>query len=291
MTPHLDALAAEGVTGLCEPVGPGITPGSGPGHLGIFGYDPQAFELGRGALSAAGLDFALQAGDVAARGNFCTLDADGLVTDRRAGRIPDPDARAVVDKLQAGVHLDGAEVFFRHEREHRLLVVLRGPGLDPRVADTDPQATGVPPLEAEPLDPEAKRTAELVDRAGRPGARRARRRAAGQLRPAPRVRHAPRPAVVRRPLRAARRGRRHLPDVPGDREPARHGRARPAAEPRRAARDHAAIPGPTTTTSSCTTSTPTRPARTATGPARSRRSRRSTRSSPRCGRSDPTSSQ
>src|SRR5262249_40591711 len=88
VTPNLDQLATEGVTGRGEPVGPGITPGSGPGHLGIFGYDPEAFELGRGALSAAGLDFKLQAGDVAARGNFCTLDADGRVTDRRAGRIP-----------------------------------------------------------------------------------------------------------------------------------------------------------------------------------------------------------
>src|SRR5436189_1095467 len=91
-TPNLDRLAAEGITGLVEPVGPGITPGSGPGHLGLFGYDPEEFELGRGALSAAGLEFALAPGDVAARGNFCTLDADGRVVDRRAGRIPDPEA-------------------------------------------------------------------------------------------------------------------------------------------------------------------------------------------------------
>jgi len=161
-TPHLDALADEGVTGLVEPVGPGITPGSGPGHLGLFGYDPEEFELGRGALSAAGLDFELRAGDVAARGNLCTLDAAGAVTDRRAGRIPDPEAQAVVAKLSEGVRLEGAEVFFRHEREHRVLVVLRGDGLDPHLTDTDPQHTGVPPLEAEPLEPEAKRTAELL---------------------------------------------------------------------------------------------------------------------------------
>ena len=144
-TPHLDRLAAEGVSGLVEPVGPGITPGSGPGHLGLFGYDPEHFELGRGALSAAGLDFELRPGDVAARGNLCTLAGDGTIADRRAGRIPD------------------AEVFFRHEREHRVLVVLRGEGLDPRVSDTDPQVTGVPPNAPEPLDPDAKRTAELVD--------------------------------------------------------------------------------------------------------------------------------
>jgi len=161
-TPHLDALARAGTVGLAEPVGPGITPGSGPGHLGLFGYDPRQFELGRGALSAAGLDFELRAGDVAARGNLASLDAGGLIADRRAGRIPDPEARAVVDRLQAAVSIPGVEVFFRHEREHRVLVVLRGAGLDPRLTDTDPQHTGVPPLTAEPLDPEAKHTADLV---------------------------------------------------------------------------------------------------------------------------------
>jgi 2,3-bisphosphoglycerate-independent phosphoglycerate mutase len=161
-TPNLDRLAAEGVCGLVEPVAPGITPGSGPGHLGLFGYDPERFELGRGALSAAGLDVELRPGDVAARGNLCTLAPDGTIADRRAGRIADADASGVVERLQAGVKLDGAEVVFRHEREHRVLVVLRGDGLDPRVTDTDPQRTGVPPLEAQPLDPDAKRAVELV---------------------------------------------------------------------------------------------------------------------------------
>jgi 2,3-bisphosphoglycerate-independent phosphoglycerate mutase len=162
VTPHLDQLAAEGITGLCEPVGPGITPGSGPGHLGLFGYDPEQFELGRGALSAAGLDFELEAGDVAARGNLATLGAGGVVTDRRAGRIPDAEAQVIVEQLQGAVHLPGIEVFFRHEREHRLLVVLRGDGLDARVGDTDPQQTGVPPLAPAALAPEAKGTADLV---------------------------------------------------------------------------------------------------------------------------------
>lgn len=161
-TPNLDRLASEGMTGLVEPVGPGITPGSGPGHLGLFGYDPLEFELGRGALSAAGLEFDLEPGDVAARGNLATLGPDGTVADRRAGRIPDAEARAVIDRLQSAVTVPGVEVFFRHEREHRLLVVLRGAGLDPRLTDTDPQRTGVAPAAAEPLVPEAKRTAELV---------------------------------------------------------------------------------------------------------------------------------
>jgi 2,3-bisphosphoglycerate-independent phosphoglycerate mutase len=161
-TPNLDALARDGVTGLAEPIGPGITPGSGPGHLGLFGYDPEQFELGRGALSAAGLDVELRPGDVAARGNLATLGDAGDVADRRAGRIPDAEAREVVDRLQASVDVPGVEVLFRHEREHRVLVVLRGDGLDPRLSDTDPQRTDVPPLAAEALDPQAKRAAEVV---------------------------------------------------------------------------------------------------------------------------------
>src|SRR2546430_10624304 len=161
-TPNLDQLVREGTAGMVDPVGAGITPGSGPGHLGLFGYDPEQFELGRGALSAAGLDFELRAGDVAARGNLCTLGADGTVADRRASRLPDDEAAAAGAKLQDGVHLAGAEVFFRHEREHRLLAVLRGPGLDPALTDTDPQHEGVAPLDPQPLEPEAKHTAELV---------------------------------------------------------------------------------------------------------------------------------
>ncbi|HSL10722.1 MAG TPA: 2,3-bisphosphoglycerate-independent phosphoglycerate mutase [Actinomycetota bacterium] len=162
-TPNLDRLAAEGATGLLEPVAPGITPGSGPGHLALFGYDPTEHELGRGALSAAGLGFELRPGDVAARGNLCTIDDDGVVVDRRAGRIADDLAREVVATLQERVRIDGVEVFFRHERGHRLLVVLRGDGLDPRVSDTDPQKTGVPSLPPRPLDADAARTADAVE--------------------------------------------------------------------------------------------------------------------------------
>ena len=157
-TPNLDGLASEGVTGLLEPVGPGITPGSGPGHLALFGYDPLEFVLGRGALSAAGLDVELHPGDVAARGNLCTLDADGNIVDRRAGRISDEEARRVVERLSSAVQ--GVE--FHHEKGHRVLVIFRGEGLDPRIGDTDPQATGVPPLDPRPLDPAAAPTAELV---------------------------------------------------------------------------------------------------------------------------------
>ena len=198
VTPNLDQLAADGSAGLVEPIGPGITPGSGPGHLGLFGYDPEQFELGRGALSAAGLDFELEAGDVAARGNLATLAPDGTITDRRAGRIPDAEAQAVVDRLQAAVHVPGVEVFFRHEREHRLLVALRGAGLDARLGDTDPQQTGVPPLTPSALVPEAKRTADLVVELDAQIRAALADRPQGQRRAAPRVRHAPRAARASR---------------------------------------------------------------------------------------------
>ncbi|HSK97250.1 MAG TPA: 2,3-bisphosphoglycerate-independent phosphoglycerate mutase [Euzebyales bacterium] len=161
-TPNLDQLAAEGSVGLVEPVAAGITPGSGPGHLALFGYDPTAHELGRGVLSATGVGFDLQPGDVAARANLATLDEAGNVADRRAGRIADAPAQAIVDTLQRQVKVNGAEVFFRHISQHRVLVVLRGAGLDPRVADLDPQRTGVPPLDPRPLDGAAQRTAEVL---------------------------------------------------------------------------------------------------------------------------------
>jgi 2,3-bisphosphoglycerate-independent phosphoglycerate mutase len=163
-TPNLDRLAGEGSLGLHDPVARGITPGSGAGHLGLFGYDPLAYEIGRGALSAAGIGFELRPGDVAARVNFCTLAPDGTVADRRAGRLPTEEAAAICELLVREVRLDGAEFFLQPEREHRGLLVLRGEGLDRDVTDTDPQREGVPPLEPEARSPEAKRTAELVKR-------------------------------------------------------------------------------------------------------------------------------
>ena len=160
-TPNLDALAKAGVLGSSVPVLPGITPGSGPGHLGLFGYDPLTFKIGRGALEATGIGFELGPNDVAARGNFCTLGADGLITDRRAGRIPSEESFQVVEKLQK-LSIPGVETFVKPVKEHRFVVVFRGEGLDGRVADTDPQAVGVAPLAAEPLDAAAARTAEVA---------------------------------------------------------------------------------------------------------------------------------
>jgi 2,3-bisphosphoglycerate-independent phosphoglycerate mutase len=161
-TPNLDRLASQGSLGLHDPVTRGITPGSGAGHLGLFGYDPLEYEIGRGALSAAGIGFELQPGDVAARVNFCNLDGAGRITDRRAGRLPTEEAAAICDLLKREVRLDGVEFFLQPEREHRGLLVLRGQGLDPDVTDTDPQREGVPPLEPVARSPKAERTAELV---------------------------------------------------------------------------------------------------------------------------------
>ncbi len=160
-TPNLDRLAARGTSGSSLPVLPGITPGSGPGHLGLFGYDPLEFKIGRGALEATGIGFELGPNDVAARGNFCTLDAAGLISDRRAGRIPSEESFAVVEKLQA-VKIDGVETFVKPVKEHRFVVVFRGPGLDGRVADTDPQATGVAPLDPQPAHAAAAKTAAVA---------------------------------------------------------------------------------------------------------------------------------
>lgn len=160
-TPNLDALVREGIGGLHLPVRSGITPGSGPGHLGLFGYDPCKYQVGRGVLAALGIEFDLQPGDVAARGNFCSLDADGLVTDRRAGRIS-TEKNEELCKLLEGIELDGAEVFVRTVKEHRMLFVLRGEGLSDQLEDTDPQALGVKPLDVVAKNKGAEKTARLV---------------------------------------------------------------------------------------------------------------------------------
>jgi len=164
-TPNADRLVAEGCCGLLEPVYPGVTPGSGPGHLGLFGYDPVEYQCGRGALAAAGVGFDLRPGDVAARLNFCTLDSGGNVIDRRAGRIPNEECKRLVAKLAEAIsETAGAQVHWTPVKEHRALLVLRGEGLGDGIEDTDPQATGVPPLEVQVKDDSAEtaRTAEVV---------------------------------------------------------------------------------------------------------------------------------
>ena len=137
-TPNLDKLAAEGVCGGSIPVAPGIAPGSGPGHLGLFGYDPVEFLIGRGALEATGIGFNLEEGDVAIRANFCTLDADGNIADRRAGRIPTEESTPIVERLAKEVSIPGIKTFILPVKEHRFVIVLRGEGLVGNVDDTDP---------------------------------------------------------------------------------------------------------------------------------------------------------
>jgi 2,3-bisphosphoglycerate-independent phosphoglycerate mutase len=161
--PNLDALAVRSACGLLRHVASGITPGSGPGHLGLFGYDPLRYAVGRGVLEALGIDFALEAGDVAARGNFCTVNGGGRIADRRAGRISTDLCVALCQRLRR-VRLEGVEVFVEPVKEHRFVLVLRGPGLSGRLTETDPQALGVPPLSVRPLDADATRTAGLVNR-------------------------------------------------------------------------------------------------------------------------------
>ncbi len=160
--PHLDRLAHDSICGLTMPVAYGVTPGSGPGHLGLFGYDPERYTVGRGVLEALGIDFDLQPSDLAARGNFCTVDEEGLITDRRAGRIATERSAPLCERL-AQIRLPGVEVFVEPVRDHRFLLVLRGEGLSDRVTETDPQREGQTPLPVRALAPEADTTARLLN--------------------------------------------------------------------------------------------------------------------------------
>ena len=159
--PNLDRLAAKGMTGLSIPVALGITPGSGPGHLSLFGYDPVASNIGRGALSALGIGLPLAPEDVAIRINFCTLDSAGNISDRRAGRIP----TELNEELVAGlmdIEVDGVAFDLATESQHRAVLVLHADGLSTQVQETDPQRTGVPPLPPDALDAEAELTSEYL---------------------------------------------------------------------------------------------------------------------------------
>ncbi len=160
-TPNLDKLAKKGISGNLIPIKPGITPGSGPGHFGLFGYDPLKYVIGRGVLEASGIGFVVGPKDVAIRCNFCTLDADGNITDRRAGRIPTEQSAPLAESLRQ-VSIPGVEVFVEPVKEHRFVVVFRGEGLGGNIADTDPQKTGVPPLDPIPADDVSQKTAEIA---------------------------------------------------------------------------------------------------------------------------------
>ena len=160
--PNLTRLVSEAACGLVRHVAPGITPGSGPGHLGLFGYDALRFQVGRGVLEALGIEFDLRAGDVAARGNFCTVDAQGLITDRRAGRISTDLCVRLTDRLRT-IRIPGVEIFVEPVKEHRFVLVLRGAGLSGHLSETDPQLLGKPPLPVHGQDAAAGATAARVN--------------------------------------------------------------------------------------------------------------------------------
>ena len=162
-TPNLDALADRSICGMSMPIAPGLTPGSGPAHLALFGYDPLEYEIGRGVLEALGIGFDLQPQDLAARGNFCTIDANtGLITDRRAGRIPTEVGARLCEKLRQ-ISLPGMEAFVEPVKEYRFVLVLRGDGLQDGLTETDPQQVGKAPLPVEPLRPEAALAAKRLN--------------------------------------------------------------------------------------------------------------------------------
>ncbi|MCR4412213.1 MAG: 2,3-bisphosphoglycerate-independent phosphoglycerate mutase [Thermoguttaceae bacterium] len=160
-TPNLDRLAKLGVLGSMIPIKPGITPGSGPGHLGLFGLDPLKYVIGRGVLEATGIGFQVGPDDVAIRCNFVTLNADGTIKDRRAGRIPTAESAPLAVKLRQ-IKIPGVEIFVEPVQEHRFAVVFRAAGLGARVNDTDPQKTGVKPLDPVGEDPASQRTADIA---------------------------------------------------------------------------------------------------------------------------------
>ncbi|MDO9087023.1 MAG: 2,3-bisphosphoglycerate-independent phosphoglycerate mutase [Anaerolineaceae bacterium] len=161
-TPNLDALAGKSALGLSVPLGPGIAVGSGPGHLALFGYDPLECEIGRGPLEALGVDFDLHPNDVAARGNFCTLDENGILTDRRAGRLATEKSKILIENLKK-IKIDGVEIFLESVKEHRFAFILRGPDLGSSLTETDPLITGTSPLKLKSLNAGSERTAEIVN--------------------------------------------------------------------------------------------------------------------------------
>jgi len=161
-TPNLNDLATQSICGLHQPAGTGITPGSGPAHLALFGYDPFNYQVGRGVLAALGIDFDLKDEDLAVRGNFCTIDESGQVIDRRAGRIETSRNRKLCEKLR-DIDLPGVEIFIEPVKEYRVVVVFRGQGLSGDITDTDPQAVGAQPLAAKPGSEKAEQTANLIN--------------------------------------------------------------------------------------------------------------------------------
>ncbi|MDD4362879.1 MAG: phosphoglycerate mutase, partial [Atribacterota bacterium] len=163
-TPNLDKLASRSVCGLTHPVSRGITPGSGPSHLSLFGYDPLKYQIGRGVLEALGIDLELTEDDLACRGNFATIDGD-IITDRRAGRISTELNKKICNILQEKIQeIDGVQVIITPGKEHRFVVIFRGKNLKDGIADADPQINGKKIKYAQALNPESQHSAEIINK-------------------------------------------------------------------------------------------------------------------------------
>jgi len=160
--PNLNRIARDSLCGLIDPISPGITPGSAPGHLAIFGYDPVKYNIGRGVVEALGIDLELKPDDIAARGNFCTLDNKGIIADRRAGRISTEKNTELCRSLN-NIAINRAEISVLPVKEHRFVLILRGEALSPELADSDPQQLGLAPKKIEALSPQAQKTAEIAN--------------------------------------------------------------------------------------------------------------------------------
>ena len=162
-TPNLDKLAISSVCGILDPVMPGVTPGSGPGHLSLFGYDPVKYNIGRGVLSALGINFHLKKGDICARINFATIDnKTGKIIDRRAGRLETEENSRICKKLRENLKIERAELFIETVKEHRAALILRGENLEEHLLDTDPQKNDCAPLPPEATDEKANETKRIV---------------------------------------------------------------------------------------------------------------------------------
>ncbi len=162
-TPNMDSLALDSILGLSTPVVPGLTPGSGPGHLALFGYDPLEYQVGRGVLEALGIGLEITPKSLAARGNFCSLDpSTHVITDRRAGRIPTEECARLVSKLES-IKIDSIDIIIRPVKDYRFALILSGDGLFGSLTETDPQRTGVKPLPVKPLRKEAEKSAEIIN--------------------------------------------------------------------------------------------------------------------------------
>src|SRR5262244_498793 len=148
--PNLDRLASRGATGMLTPVLPGVTPGSGPAHLALFGVDPISFNIGRGVLEALGIGLVPESTDVLARGNFCTVDDEGAITDRRAGRIPTHICEQRLAMLR-DIRVPQTDIELHAVRDHRFVLRMKGSDLDGDIDNSDPGTVGAKPKPAAAL--------------------------------------------------------------------------------------------------------------------------------------------